>query len=69
MKCSICNKESKLLWESTFDKNYLICIDCKDMEKKHKDYNKSILAIKEAEYKGLCDFDGIGIPQDFNKKE
>lgn len=68
MKCHICNKESKLLFESVFDRKYLICINCKDLERMHKDYLNSIKAIKDAESKGLYDFDGIGFPLDFKNK-
>ena len=64
MTCNRCNKESKMLWESVFDYNILICVDCKEREKKHPKYYEAILALHNAEKNKIYDFIGIGEPED-----
>lgn len=64
MTCNRCNRESKMLWESVFDYNILICVDCKEKESKHPMYFEAIQALDKAEKNSDFKFTGIGSPED-----
>ena len=61
--CSRCNSPAPWKAMSMFDHKG-ICMDCKDMEKKHPDYGAACEAEKRADSRGDYDFPGIGKPLD-----
>ena len=62
MKCERCGKETSAFIMSMFNTE-MICMDCKDAEKKHPDYAKA----RDAEHAEVCrgnyNFCGIGRPK------
>lgn len=59
MKCARCNKEINTWTMSWFNTDH-ICIECKDDEKNHPDYQKAKEKVYEEEAKGNNDYEGIG---------
>lgn len=63
MKCSRCNKETDKFTMSMFNED-MICMDCKEKERNHKDYDKARQADYEQIRQGNYNFQGIGKPSD-----
>jgi hypothetical protein len=61
--CDRCGKELGTHVMSMFNKDTL-CMDCKDKEKLHPDYNKAREAERQAIKNGDYNYMGIGKPAD-----
>jgi hypothetical protein len=61
--CDRCNQPTVVRIMSMFNLD-MICMDCKDKEKKHPRYFEAELADRKAARRGNRQFEGIGLPQD-----
>ena len=64
--CARCNKESRAITGSFFNED-LICLECRDIESLHPDYKKAKDIEHQEVVKGNYNFEGIGLPDDFDK--
>lgn len=62
-KCDRCGKPTAVRIMSMFNTD-MICMDCKDKEKKHPRYFEAELADRNASRQGNRHFEGIGLPTD-----
>lgn len=62
-RCMRCGTETNVTIMSMFNKD-IICMTCKDKERKHPDYNKAVEADNAEVRKGVRNFAGIGKPSD-----
>ncbi len=58
--CQRCGKETICTIMSMFN-TQMICLDCKDAEKKHPDYKAAVEADEAAIRQGNTNFKGIGL--------
>ena len=61
--CERCGKETKSFTMSMFSEEY-ICMECKEKERQHPDYQRARDAEHEAVKNGNMNFSGIGKPAD-----
>lgn len=61
--CERCGKETKSFTMSMFNEEY-ICMECKEKERQHPDYQRARDAEHEAVKNGNMNFSGIGKPAD-----
>jgi superfamily II helicase len=61
MTCQRCGKETRVHTMSRFN-TQVICMDCAELEMKHKDYKRAYEAELEATRAGNMNFPGIGKP-------
>lgn len=62
-RCDRCRKETLATIMSKFNRD-IICMDCKDKERKHPDYKRASDAEFETVKAGFYNFPGIGKPHD-----
>ena len=63
MKCQRCGKETRTTIMSMFNTD-IICMDCKEKEKKHPSYNAAVEVDNREILKGNFRYKGIGKPKD-----
>lgn len=63
MKCDRCGKETTTTICSMFSTE-MICMACKEKERKHPMYEEAREAERQAVLKGNYNFEGIGRPSD-----
>lgn len=68
LKCDRCGKESKIFKMSFFNKQEC-CTNCLLIEQLHDDYKDAKLKEHEECLKGNYNFDGVGLPSNYNKWE
>ena len=70
-------KEIKVMLDYTFEETkgktilsifneQVICLECKETEKKHPKYDSAVQAEYEQVKKGNYNFEGIGLPDDYD---
>jgi len=62
-RCPRCRRFTDVTLMSTFNTD-LLCLDCKDREERHPDYEAARKAEAEAARRGVFDFPGVGKPAD-----
>ena len=67
MRCDRCGKETTVHILSMFNLDEL-CLDCKEQERQHPDYQKAVAADEEAIRAGDLNFKGIGWTPERKKK-
>ena len=63
MICDRCREEIEVFVMSIFNTDTL-CLDCKNKEKNHPDYEIAVKREKEEVEKGNLNFEGIGKPEE-----
>lgn len=61
--CERCGKETKSFTMSMFNEEH-ICMECKEKERRHPDYQRARDAEQEVVKNGNMNFSGIGKPAD-----
>jgi hypothetical protein len=63
MTCDRCNKPL-VAWTMSYFNRDVICMPCRDKERRHRDYTKAVERESEAVARGDYNFPGIGKPAD-----
>lgn len=61
MKCERCKSNTQVHMMSMFN-TQMICLNCKDIESKHPQYQTAVDREREEVMKGNMNFIGIGLP-------
>ena len=64
-RCERCNKETNTFTGSYFNTE-MICLECDSLERKHPEYEKAKKLEYEQVLKGNYNYEGIGLPSDYN---
>jgi hypothetical protein len=59
-KCDRCSQKTNVTTMSMFNRQ-IICMDCKEAERKRPDYAEAVKAERDAIQKGDYNFPGIGL--------
>lgn len=62
MKCDRCHQDSRVTTMSMFNMD-TVCMDCKEKETQHPDYEKAVEAERQACQRGDMNYPGIGKPE------
>lgn len=66
--CDRCGGPTEGITTMSMFSTQVICMDCKDREYMHPDYDKAVEADREASRNGIRNFPGIGEPEDLKCK-
>jgi hypothetical protein len=64
--CNRCSGETKGKTILSIFNEQVICLECKETEKKHPKYDSAVQAEYEQVKKGNYNFEGIGLPDDYD---
>jgi hypothetical protein len=62
--CQRCNNPTNNVTTMSMFNTQIICIPCKEIERKHPLYNNASMAEMDEIKKGNFNFEGIGLPKD-----
>ena len=65
-KCERCNKETNTTTGSFFNTE-MICMECKEIERMHPKFEYARKVENEEVAKGNYNYEGIGLPDDYNE--